>query len=72
MKTLAMEDEYNNAPRSELEELFSKLEVQVNDISHKMGLLMVDPENKFGPFRECGRSNLEVIFNEKYGDNEDP
>jgi len=33
---------------------------------------MVVLENEFGHFGEFGSSNLEVGFNEKYIDNEDP
>jgi hypothetical protein len=58
-KTLAMVDEYNNNPWDELEEIFSKLEAQVIDISCNMAILMVALENKFGPFKEFGSSNLE-------------
>jgi hypothetical protein len=37
-----------------------------------MTTLMVDVENKFKPFMECGHSNMEVGFDKKSRDNEDP
>jgi hypothetical protein len=55
-----MVDEYSNNPWDESKEIFSNLEGQVTNISCNMDILMVDLENKFGPFREFGGSNLEV------------
>jgi len=36
-----------------------------------MALLMVDLEDKFGPFEEVGGSNLEAGLDDKSRDNED-
>jgi hypothetical protein len=48
------------------------LEEKVTNIFGNMALLMATLVNKFEPFREVGRFNLEVGSDEKLGDSEDP
>jgi hypothetical protein len=68
-----MEDESNcNNPLDETEEIFSKLEEQVVDVSHNMTLLVVALENKFGLLGDVGGFNSEVGLDKKSRDNEDP
>jgi hypothetical protein len=52
-----MADECNNNPRDDSEERFSKLEVQVSDISRNRAILVAALESKFRPFREFGSSS---------------
>jgi hypothetical protein len=49
-KTLATMDDYSNNPWDESEERFSKLQAQVNSISHNMVIAMVDLQ-KFWTFQ---------------------
>jgi hypothetical protein len=48
MKTLSMVDKYSNNPKGESEDMFSKLEAEVIEISCNMSILMVALENKLG------------------------
>jgi hypothetical protein len=67
-----IDDSNCNNPWDETDEIFFKLEEEVIDISCKMVLLIVILEKKFGPFREVGGSNIEVVSDRKSKDNEDP
>ena len=67
-----MEDESGEGSRGEYEERFTKLEIQVIDISCNMLILMETLEINFGPFGDFGVSNLEIGSNWKSKDKCDP
>ena len=54
-----MEDEFNEESRGKYEQLFTKLEIQVVDISCNMSILMVDIEIKFISFGNFEGSNFD-------------
>jgi hypothetical protein len=47
----------DNNTRDEEDEIFTKIEEKVSNISCNMALLMTTLANKFGPFGEVGDSN---------------
>ena len=67
-----MEDEYVQGATNESEQRFSKLEIQVTDISHNMSILMAARESKFKPFGDFGVSNSNFGFEGKSKDKNDP
>jgi hypothetical protein len=67
-----MEDKsVHNNPQDPTKVRIERLGAQVVDISRNMNLLMEALENKLGPFRDDGGSNLENISEGKSEDQED-
>ena len=60
-----MADEFGEGLVDDYEQLFTKLEIQVADISSNMSILMAALESKFGPFGYYGGSNSEVGSEDK-------
>ena len=51
---------------------FTKLDIQVIDISHNMSILMAALESKFGPVNDFGISNSYIGSKGKLEDKENP
>ena len=72
LQTLAMVDESGVGSKDDHEKLFTKMEIQVTDISNNMSILMAALESKFGPVNDFGRSNSYIGSKGKLEDKDNP
>ena len=55
-----MTDNFGEGVVNDYEQQFTKIEIQVINISRKMSIFMLDLDRKFGPFGDFGGSNSNI------------